>query len=136
MDPEDRMEVIDWGSSEAPKGPPGGLRREVPEWFRPVFDFLRATVIDEAVLLDLSFEHALGIVEMHHNAGFTGIDHFPASEGGQSVSRAGLCAIAAPLAVELYRNALANVEKNRGKFDELVKEAVSRRDSGIARPAP
>jgi hypothetical protein len=118
--------VID--RAKAPTGPPTPMSRDIPGWFKPVHNWLAQVIADEAVVLDLCLERAIQIVEFNHNAGMVGIDHFVENA---MPPRTQMVAFAIPLAAELYKQALASIDRDKTKFEALVAECVAKRDSKI-----
>lgn len=114
---------------QAPKGPPTPEIRQVPVWFNDVYQWMQGLVNDEGLLLDLCLEKAVGIVEFNHNRGLAGIDFFPEAGNGQAPSRGLFLSIAAPLAVELYKQALTSIDRNKGEFAKLVEAALAKKAS-------
>lgn len=114
--------------AKAPTGPPTPMRRDTPGWFKPVHDYLAQVIADESLVLDLCLERAIQIVEFNHNAGMVGIDYFVESS---TAPRTQMVAFAVPLATELYKQALAAIDRDKVKFEALVAECVAKRDSKI-----
>jgi hypothetical protein len=113
---------------EAPKGPPTPEVRQVPGWFSDVYQWMRGVVNDEGLLLDLCVERALEIVRFNHDRGLAGIDFFPeAGGGGGAPNRAQFLAISTPLAVELYKQVLTSIDRNKGEFQKLVEAALAKK---------
>jgi hypothetical protein len=108
----------------APSGPPTPMARQVPDWFRPVYEWINGVVRDEGLVLDLCLERAIEIAEFNHNRGMVGIDHFMEN---QIPPRTQMVAFAVPLATELYRQVLASIDQHKGEFSAILKAALEKR---------
>ena len=117
----DGVDDVTMKNGEAPKMPPVVAERKVPEWFEPVYRWMKGVVYDEGVLLDLCMDKAIEIAEFNHNRGLVGIDHFVENS---IPPRTQMMMFGVPLAVELYRQALKSIENNKVEFEALVKEAL------------
>jgi len=118
-EPEPGPEVR-W-DKDAPTGPPIPQERQFPEWFTPVYVWLKQIVQDESLVADLCLERAIDIVEFNHARGMVGIDYF--AEGGGTPARTSTVAMAVPLAVELYRQTAASIAKREAELEKVVKDA-------------
>lgn len=112
---------------EAPTGPPTPQTRQIPPWFEDVFQWMQGIVNDEGLLLDLCLERALAVVQFNHDRGLVGIDHFPEAGGGGTPGRAHFLAISSPLAVELYKQVLTAIDRNKAEFQKLVEAALAKK---------
>jgi hypothetical protein len=111
---------------ESPKGPPTPETRKIPEWFKEIYLWLQGLVNDEGVVLDLCLERAVAIVEFNNRQGMAGIDYFPEA-GGSMPNRFAYVASAVPLAVELYKQVLGSIEKNKDEFSVMVANALKKK---------
>ena len=118
---------------DAPTGPPGFKIQRVSEAYLPVQKFFEEILYGESLLLDLSFERSMKIVELNLAANRAGIDNFIESGVSPVLATAQL---AAPLAVELYKQALASINQpeNAARLKELVDAAKAKKASLIAVP--
>lgn len=108
---------------QAPKGPPTVEAREIPAAFEPIARWLEDIVAEEGLVADLALERAIKIVEWNHNRGLVGIDYFPEAGNGQPFTRTTCVALAVPLAVEIYKQALVAIERRKDELEKLVKAA-------------
>jgi len=115
----------------APTGPPDPLVRDVPEWFKPVHEWISNVVHDEAHILDLCLEECVDMVEFNHNKGAVGIDLMGGGGDGAGAAptRIGYIHIAAMLAPHLYKEVLSALEQRKDVFSALIAEAKKRRDA-------
>lgn len=107
----------------APTAPPGRPVLKIPPWFAEVYAWIGGIVADEGVVLDICLERATQIVQGIHDRGLVGIDHFPEVQGGMAPTRMNMVAVAAPLAVELYKQVLASINERKGEFAALLARA-------------
>jgi hypothetical protein len=122
---------------EAPKGPPTPEVRRVPEWFEDVYHWMQGAVNDEGLLIDLCLERAVEIVRFNHDRGMVGIDLFQegGENGGGAATRAHFLAIASPLAVELYKQTLVTIDKNKAELTKLVEAALAKKAASEGKKA-
>jgi hypothetical protein len=126
--PDEEPEIPVHWDKPAPTGPPTPLVRVYPEWMKGLVEWLDSIVGDEALVLDLAMGRAVEIVEFHHHRGLAGIDFFPEAGSGMTPSRINMVAVAAPLAVELYKQVLAALSTVRkDEFAAKVGEALAAR---------
>ena len=126
--PVDQRQGTVW-DKEAPKGPPTPETRQVPGWFNDVYQWMQGLVNDEGLILDLCLERALQIVQFNHDRGLAGIDYFPEANGngGGAPNRATFLHISSPLAVELYKQVLTSIDRNKDEFKRLVAAALEKK---------
>lgn len=112
----------------APTAPPGNIDLKIPPWLAEVYGWIGSIVADEAVVLDICLDRVVQIVQGVHDRGLVGIDHFPeAYPGGMAPTRMNMVAVAAPLAVELYKQVLAAINERKGEFALLVAKAQEKK---------
>ncbi len=118
-----------WGKQEA-DGPPTPVERPIPPHLKKIGHFMSGIVADEGLLLDLCFEEAYRIVEMNIRKRAAGIDFFAADS-----TPINLGTIAAPLAVELYKQALKAIEGRQDEYNALVQEILDAREKKAEGPS-
>ena len=100
-----------------PAGPPQPMKRPIPPHLGKVAKFLGGIVANEALLLDLCLDRATDIVKFNFEKRAAGTDLM------QEISALHFVGAAAPLAVELYKQALESVKDNADEYKKLVEEA-------------
>jgi hypothetical protein len=126
-EPESGPEVL-WDKN-APQGPPQPEVRSIPDWFKPVHDYLLGTVADEGMLMDLCLERAIEIVRFNWSRGAVGIDLFPREAGGGAIGRAETLMMATPIAIELYKGSSQSLATDRrDEFKAVVEKALAARE--------
>lgn len=102
-----------------PDGPPTPLKREIPSHLGELVRFFESIIADEGLLLDLCVDRAVGIVEFNYKKRLAGADFF-SQEQPTPMHFVGL---AAPLAVELYKQALQAIKDRTDEYGQLLEEA-------------
>lgn len=110
-----------------PTAPPDPVVRDVPEWFKPVYDWISSIVREEALILDLCVEECMKLVEFNFSRGAVGTDLFGDGQGGGGVNRGALLALASGLAPALYKEVLDAMTQKKEVFEKLIAEAKKRR---------
>lgn len=113
----------------APSGPPTPPSRNIPLHLGKVIRFFEGIIADESLLLDLCVDRAVGIVEFNYKKRLVGNDFF-----GDQPTAAHFVGMAAPLAVELYKQVLESIGARQDEYAVLLKEAQKEMESA-ARPA-
>lgn len=119
----------------APTGPPTPPSRQIPVHLGKVIRFFESIIADESLLLDLCVDRAVGIVEFNYKKRLVGNDFF-----GDQPTAAHFVGMAAPLAVELYKQVLESIGARQDEYAALLKEAqkemesASRKGSSILLP--
>jgi hypothetical protein len=113
-----------------PTGPPNPPKRQLPGHLDKVVAFFQGIIADEGLLVDLCLDRAIGIVEFNYRKRLVGSDFF--SE--QPPTALHFAGIAAPLAVELYKQVLNSVNDRRDEYAALLKSAQKEAGSGGERP--
>jgi hypothetical protein len=114
----------------APTGPPTPPIRAIPPHLKKVIQFFSGIIADEGLLLDLCVDRAVEIVEYNYRKRVAGQDFF----SDQQPTPAHFVGMAAPLAVELYKSALAAVGDRKDEYAKLLAEAQEEMTRG-QRPA-
>jgi len=114
----------------APTGPPQATVRSVPKHLEKLVQFFSGIIADEGLLLDLCVDRAVGIVEFNYKKRAFGSDLF--SE--QQPTAMHYVGMAAPLAVELYKQVLVSVIDRKNEYALLLAQAQEEMTRG-ARPA-
>ena len=114
----------------APTEPPNAKVREIPKHLTKIVAFMTGIVADEALLLDLAFEKAMDIVKRNVESKIVGVDHWTGDNaGGGPFTPAHYAAVAAPLAVELYKQALLSVKDQEKEYNRLFEEMLREREA-------
>lgn len=113
----------------APSGPPTPAARAIPTHLGKLVRFFEGKIADEGLLLDLCLDRAVGIVEFNYKKRLVGQDFF-----GDQPTPAHFVSMAAPLAVELYKQVLVAVADDRETYAKLLAEAQEEMTRG-QRPA-
>lgn len=103
----------------SPTGPPTPEKRQVPSHLEKIVRFFQGIVADEGLLLDLCLDRAIGIAEYNYRKRLVGSDFFQE----QPPSAFHFVGVAAPLAVELYKAAIASVKDRSDEYVKLLEEA-------------
>jgi hypothetical protein len=99
-----------------PTGPPGQLvRHDIPPSMAPILGCMQSAVDDEALLLEFCTMKATEVLERTWRRGAVGTDLFGDGQGGNVPNRTTFVVTSVPLAVELYRQALAALNGPRKK---------------------
>jgi len=102
----------------APSGPPTPPSRSIPAHLGKVIRFFESIIADEGLLLDLCVDRSVGIVEFNYKKRLVGNDFF-----GDQPTAAHFVGMAAPLAVELYKQVLSSIEARQDEYTVLLAEA-------------
>lgn len=102
----------------APTGPPTPPSRAIPPHLKKLVLFMEGKIADEALLLDLCMDRAVGIVEFNYKKRLVGSDFF-----GEQPSAAHFIGMAVPLAVELYKQVLLSITDDKDAYAALLAEA-------------
>ncbi len=131
--PESPSAVLDkviW-DKEAPTGPPGQpIDRSLPRHLKKIEAFFEGVVADEGLLLDVALDRAMLIVERNCAKRRAGADFF----NGQQPGPEAFAALATPLAVELYKQALVAVNDRKEEYTVLLTEAQREAANGRKDP--
>lgn len=104
---------------QAPTGPPTPVLRDIPPHLRKIEKFFESLVADEGLLMDCALDRAMAIVQFNCAKRRAGADFF----ASEPATPEGVAALSAPLAVELYKQALASVLDRKEEYVSLLKEA-------------
>lgn len=118
-DAPQRPDGVFWDKA-APTTPPQQMKRGIPKHLEKIAEFLGNIVTDEAFLLDLCLDKATSIVEFNCKKRMVGIDLIGAE--GQ-MHPFNTVAAATPLAIELYKQALAGVLDRKDEYAALLEAA-------------
>lgn len=113
----------------APSGPPTPPSRAIPAHLGKLVRFFEGKIADEGLLLDLCVDRAVGIVEFNYKKRLVGADFFV-----DQPTAAHFVNMAAPLAVELYKQVLVSISDDRETYTKLLAEAQEEMTRG-QRPA-
>lgn len=113
----------------APSGPPTPPVRSIPPHLKKLVLFMESKIADESLLLDLCVDRCVGIVKFNYEKRLVGSDFF-----GEQPSAAHFIGMAAPLAVELYKQVLAAIVDDKDAYAALLVEAQKEMERG-SRPA-
>lgn len=116
----------------APTGPPTPAKRQIPAHLAPIVRFFEGIVSDEALLLDLCLDKAVGMVEQSYNNRAHGSDFFAENQP----SAMHYTQVAGPLAVELYKQVLQSVKDRADEYVALVNKANEERKLAQERQGP
>lgn len=114
----------------APTGPPTPMTRGIPPHYKKLVEYYEGIIGDEGLLLDLCVDRAVGIVEFNYKKRMVGSDYFASDQP----TPAHFVGMAAPLAVELYKQVLSSIEHDAENFTKLIQEAKEEFERG-QRPA-
>lgn len=109
----------------APDGPPTPPMRSIPPHFKKLVRWLESLISDESLLLDLCVDRCVGIVKFNYEKRLVGNDFF-----GDQPTAAHFVGMAAPLAVELYKQVLLSIDARKDEFTALQAEAQKELESG------
>ena len=114
---------------EAPTGPPTPPTRSIPPHIKKLVRFFEGIIADESLLLDLCVDRTVGVVKFNYDKRVTGGDSF-----GETPTTMHLLMLAAPLAVELYKQVLVSIGDRRDEYEKLLAEAKKELESGSGKP--
>jgi hypothetical protein len=112
----------------APSGPPTPPLRDIPPHLKKLIRFFEGIIADESLLLDLCMDRCVGIVEFNYKKRSAGSDLM------ESVTPAHFVMVAAPLAVELYKQVLSAIEGQAKEYTEILAECKKELASGNKAP--
>ena len=114
----------------APTAPPEGAvqKRSIPGHLMNIIRFFEGVIADESLLLDLCVDRAIGIMEYNYKKRAVGSDLF------ESPSTANFVAMAAPVAVELYKQVLVAIGDRKDEYAKLLEEAQKELRDGTRTP--
>ena len=114
----------------APDAPPEGAvqKRSIPGHLMNVIRFFEGVIADESLLMDLCVDRAIGIMEYNYKKRAVGSDLF------ESPSTANFVAMAAPVAVELYKQVLVAIGDRKDEYAKLLEEAQKELRDGTRTP--
>lgn len=110
----------------APTGPPVPLTRGIPPHYKKLVSYYEGIIADEGLLLDLCMDRAVGIVEFNYRKRIAGSDFFSQDQP----TPAHFVSMAAPLAVELYKQVLASITNDSVNFEKILAEAKEEFERG------
>ncbi len=110
----------------APTGPPSAPLRSIPSHLKKVVRFMESVIADESLLLDLCVDRAVGIVKFNYEKRAYGNDLF----SDQQPTTLHFVGMAAPLAVELYKQVLVSITDRKEEYAELLADAQKEMESG------
>jgi hypothetical protein len=113
----------------APTGPPSPPKRQIPHHLMKLMKFLDGVVANESTLLDLCLDRAMEIVAFNCGKRRVGVDF------DTNTPPEGYAQLAAPLAVELYRQSLESVKDRADEYAVILKEAQEEMARG-QKPGP
>lgn len=108
-----------------PTGPPAPLTRGIPPHYKKLVAHYEGIIGDEGLILDLCLDRAVGIVEFNYRKRLAGSDFF-----GEQLTAAHFVSMAAPLAIELYKQTLASIAQDPKTFEKLLAEAKEEMERG------
>jgi hypothetical protein len=109
----------------APSGPPTPLTRGIPPYYKKLVAYYEGIIGDEGLIMDLCLDRAVGIVEFNYRKRLAGSDFF-----GEQLTAAHFVSMAAPLAVELYKQTLASIAQDPTTYARLLVEAKEEMERG------
>ena len=113
----------------APTGPPNPPTRSIPPHLKKLIRFFEGIIADESLVLDLCVDRTVGIVKFNYEKRVTGGDGF-----GEQPTPAHFISMAAPLAVELYKQVLTSIGDRQDEYAKLLAEAQKELESGSGKP--
>lgn len=117
--PDAPLEGTRW-DKPAPDGPPTPLERNIPKHLVGVMKFFGEVISDEGILLDLCLDRATAMLEFNVKKRMFGVDLL--QDNGQ-MHPFNLVAAASPLAIELYKNVLENIDQRKEEYEAVLKAA-------------
>lgn len=114
----------------APTGPPTPAVRSIPQHLSKVVRFMEGIIADESLLLDLCVDRCVGIVKFNYEKRLVGSDFFSADQP----TPAHFIQMAAPLAVELYKQVLESIGDRSKEYGELLAAAQKEMEDGNRTP--
>ena len=117
------QDVTRW-DKEPPTESPTPKKIPIPKHLNKIVDFFQGIIHSEALLIDLCLERCMDIVERNVTSKMVGIDHFAGEgQGGAGpFTPVNFAAIAGPLTVELYKQALKAIESREAEYQALYAE--------------
>jgi hypothetical protein len=112
----------------APTAPPNAKGIEVPPHLGEISAFFQEIVLSESLVLEMCFDHSINIVTDAVNRRLVGTDNF-AGDGENAMgpfTPTHYAGIAAPLAVELYKNVIISIGAQEDRYKELTKRAAEK----------
>jgi hypothetical protein len=97
----------------APEGPPESTLPPTDPNLIPLLQYFSALIEPEAILLDMCVDRSMEIVRQNVRGRSVGIDDFAE---GNPTHPMNIASIAAPLAVELYRQCIDDVKKDPAQY--------------------
>lgn len=110
----------------APTGPPAPPQRAIPMHLKKVVRFMSGIIADESLLLDLCVDRAVEIVKFNYDKRAFGSDLM---ESGPTPLH--FVGMAAPLAVELYKQVLVSIGDRTAEYTALLAEAEKEMRDGV-----
>lgn len=114
----------------APTGPPGAQGIEIPPHLKEISSFFQEIVLSEGLVLEICLDEAINMVTDAVNRRLVGTDNY-AGDGENNIgpfTPTHYAGIAAPLAVELYKNVVLSIGAQEDRYKELTKKASEKLD--------
>jgi hypothetical protein len=125
---EGRPDGTIW-DKEAPTRPPGYKGVQFPAHLKDMAAFFQEIILSEAFLLELCFDRTVDMVEQAVNSRLVGTDNFQGGEDGANggpFTPTHYAGIAAPLAIELYKNVLLAVGAKEKEYKAVLEKALEK----------
>lgn len=123
---ENRPDGTQW-DKPAPTRPPGAKGIEMPPHLKELSAFFQEIVLSEGLVLEMCLDHTIDMVTDAVNRRLVGTDNF-AGDGENNIgpfTPTHYAGIAAPLAVELYKNVILSIAGQQDTYQELTKRAAA-----------
>lgn len=114
----------------APTGPPTPATRAIPKHLSKLVRFMEGKIADESLLLDLCVDRCVGIVKFNYEKRLVGSDFF----ANDQPTPAHFIQMAAPLAVELYKQVLESIKDDHEEYSKILEDAQKELHDGAGTP--